>query len=103
MCRAADPRGESNRNLDGSQSVHDFRLRDNLAMQAQKMKRTRMIAAVLVAVGLIFSLVGFFYAYYFSWVLSTPGVSAEAQRYYDLLSRGIGIPSLILFGISAVA
>ena len=67
------------------------------------MKRARKIAAVLIIFGLLASLIGFFYAYYFSWVLSTPGVSVEAKRYYDLLSRTIGIPSLILFGISAIA
>lgn len=46
---------------------------------------------------LVLSFVGLFYAYYYSWLLSTPGVPIEMQRRYDWLSRVIGMPSMALF------
>lgn len=55
---------------------------------------------LLVAACLVLSFVGFFYAYYYSWLLSTPGVPAEAQKRYELLSRVIGMPSVALFAVA---
>lgn len=52
---------------------------------------------LVVAVCLALSFVGFFYAYYYSWLLTTPGVAEDARQHYDSLSRAIGIPSLVLF------
>ena len=67
------------------------------------MKSSRKTAWLVVAACLMLSFVGFFYAYYYySWLLSTPGVAAEARQQYDLLSRAIGIPSLVLFVASVV-
>ncbi len=57
---------------------------------------------LVVAACVVLSFVGFFYAYYYSWLLSTPGVPAEAQQRYELWSRVIGMPSVALF-IGAVA
>jgi|GEM_PF-4079265 len=58
---------------------------------------------LVVAVCLALSFVGFFYAYYYSWLLSTPGVAEDARQHYDSLSRAIGIPSLVLFVGSVIA
>lgn len=67
------------------------------------MKLSRKTKAwLLVAACLALSVIGFFYAYYYSWALSVPGVAVEAQKQYDLLSRAIGIPSLVLFFASLV-
>jgi hypothetical protein len=71
-------------------------------VQAEEMKLTRRAWWFLIALGFALGAVGFFYAYYFSWVVSTPGVPEEARRHYDSIARMIGIPSLILLGISLV-
>jgi hypothetical protein len=74
-------------------------------MQAHEvMKHPRKaVLWLVVAVCLALSFVGFFYAYYYSWLLSTPGVAEDARQHYDSLSRAIGIPSLMLFAAAVVA
>lgn len=68
-------------------------------MQAQKVIKQprKAVLWLFVAVCLALSFVGFFYAYYYSWLLTTPGVAEDARQHYDSLSRAIGIPSLVLF------
>lgn len=53
-----------------------------------------------VAACLMLSFVGFFYAYYYIWLLSTPGVPVEAQQRYELWSRVIGMPAVALFAVA---
>jgi hypothetical protein len=71
-------------------------------VQAEEMKLTRRVLWFLIALGFALGSVGFFYAYYFSWIVSTPGVPEEARKHYDSIARMIGVPSLILLCISLV-
>lgn len=60
------------------------------------MKITKQHLWWLVALSLALGAVGFFYAYYYSWIVTTPGVPEEARRQYDFIARALGIPSLML-------
>jgi hypothetical protein len=65
-------------------------------MPAEKMKMMPRHLWWLVALSLALGAVGFFYAYYYSWIVTTPGVPEDARRHYDFLARMLGIPSLVL-------
>jgi hypothetical protein len=70
-------------------------------VQAEEMKLSRnAVLWLVVAACLMLSFVGFFYAYYYSWLLTTPGVPVEAQQRYELWSRLIGMPSVALFAVA---
>ncbi len=68
-----------------------------------KNKHHRLLIWLFVVLGIALSFAGFFYAYYYSWILATPGLTEQARSHYDLVSKLVGIPSLLLFGVSLVS
>jgi len=72
------------------------------AQEVTKLSR-KAVSWLVVAASVALSFVGFFYSYYYSWLLSTPSVAEDARQHYAALSRAIGIPSVVLCGVALIA
>lgn len=60
----------------------------------------RLVVAIVLCVML--SLTGLFYAFYYSWLVTVPGLPPEGKAYYDQIAKLLGSPSLVLLGIAIV-
>lgn len=64
------------------------------------MKISTRCLVVAIVLCVMLSMTELFYAFYYSWLVTVPGLTPEGKAYYDQIAKLLGIPSLLLLGIA---